>query len=95
VAIRRVWCTPGTPLEIVATAMIACCYVTSGWTWLTSVERISFDPTTQRLRVEIDLEDREYFTRPFDTAVAEYAPSNPTIEPFDCSPETHLGSVGD
>jgi hypothetical protein len=60
---------------------------------LRSVERISFDTAAQRLKVEIDLEDPEYFTRPFETARAEYAPSSLALEPFNCSPETHLGSV--
>ena len=54
---------------------------------LRSVERIRFDPQTQRLVVSIDLEDPKFFTRPFDTAVAEYAPTNLTIEPFGCRPE--------
>lgn len=54
---------------------------------LRSVERIRFDPQTQRLVVSIDLEDPKFFTRPFDTAVAEYAPTNLRIEPFGCRPE--------
>jgi hypothetical protein len=54
---------------------------------LTSVERISFDAQRQRLKVEIDLSDPEFFTRPFDTAVAEYAPTDLESQPFGCRPE--------
>ncbi|HEX6995302.1 MAG TPA: DUF6152 family protein [Gammaproteobacteria bacterium] len=54
---------------------------------LTTVERIRFDAERQRLVVSIDHDDPKFFTRPFDTAVAEYAPSNLTIEPFGCRPE--------
>jgi hypothetical protein len=54
---------------------------------LTSVERIRFDPESQRLNVSIDLSDPEFFTRHFDTANAEYAPSDLEIQPFGCRPE--------
>lgn len=54
---------------------------------LTTVERIRFDAESQRLIVEIDHDDPKFFTRPFDTAVAEYAPSGLTIQPFGCRPE--------
>ena len=54
---------------------------------LTSIERIRFDADTQRLMVNIDLEDPKFFTRPFDTATAEYAPSDLEIQPFNCRPE--------
>jgi hypothetical protein len=54
---------------------------------LTSVERIRLDKEAQRLVVSIDLEDPKFFTRPFDTAVAQYAPSDLAIQPFGCRPE--------
>jgi hypothetical protein len=54
---------------------------------LISVERISFDAASQRLKVTIELEDPVYYRRPFDPASAEYAPSDLTIEPFNCKPE--------
>ena len=62
---------------------------------LTSVERLSFDAESQRLRVVIELDDPEFFTRSFDPAIAEYLPSNLELEPFNCFPETHEGSVRD
>jgi hypothetical protein len=60
---------------------------------LTSVERLSFDAARQRLVVEVVLEDPEFFTRAFDAARMEYAPSDLTIEPFNCSPEGVTGTI--
>ena len=60
---------------------------------LTSVERISFDAARQRLVVEVWLEDPEFFTRDFDVARMEYAPSDLSIEPFNCSPEGVTGTI--
>ena len=60
---------------------------------LTSVERLSFDAARQRLVVEIMLEDPEFFTQSFEPARYEYAPSDLTIEPFNCSPENQHGPV--
>jgi hypothetical protein len=60
---------------------------------LTSVERLSFDAERQRLVVEVELKDREFFTRDFDVAHMEYAPSDLTIEPFNCSPEGVTGTI--
>ena len=60
---------------------------------LTSVERLSLDAARQRLVVEIDLEDPEYFTKPFPRAALEYAPSDLKIEPFNCSPEGLTGTL--
>jgi len=54
---------------------------------LTAVERVRLDAARQRLVVEISLKDPEYFTRDFDPAVFEYAPSDLKIEPFNCTPE--------
>jgi hypothetical protein len=62
---------------------------------LTSVERLSFDAARQRLIVQIDLSDPKFFTRSFPTATNEYAPSDLTIEPFNCSPENQHGSIRD
>jgi len=61
---------------------------------LTSVERISFDAARQRLVVEVSLKDPEFFTRDFDVTRMEYAPSDLTIEPFNCSPEGVTGTIG-
>ena len=60
---------------------------------LTSVERVSFDAARQRLVVEVWLKDPEFFTRDFDVARSEYAPSDLTIEPFNCSPEGVTGTI--
>jgi len=60
---------------------------------LTSVERIHLDAAGQRLVVEIDYADPEFFTRPFTRSTNEYAPSDLTIEPFNCSREGLTGTV--
>ena len=60
---------------------------------LTSVERLSFDADRQRLIVEVWLKDPEFFTRDFDVARMEYAPSDLTIQPFNCSPEGVTGTI--
>ena len=62
---------------------------------LTSVERLHLDAARQRLVVEIDLTDPEFFKQPFPRATTEYAPSDLKIEPFNCSPEGVTGTVRD
>jgi hypothetical protein len=60
---------------------------------LTSVERIRLDAARQRLVVEVDLADPEFFTQQFARAALEYAPSNLKIEPFNCTPEGVTGTL--
>jgi hypothetical protein len=60
---------------------------------LTSVERVHLDAARQRLVVEIDLVDNEFFTQPFARSTTEYAPSDLKIEPFNCSPEGVTGTI--
>ena len=60
---------------------------------LTSVERLHLDAARQRLVVEVDLADPEYFTRPFDRTTYEYAASALKIEPFNCSREGVTGTI--
>jgi hypothetical protein len=60
---------------------------------LTSVERLHVDVARQRLVVEIDLADPEYFTQPFSRSTNEYAPSELTVTPFNCSPEGVTGTI--
>ena len=60
---------------------------------LTSVERLHLDAARQRLVVEIDLTDPEFFTRPFDRATSSTPPSDLKIEPFNCSPEGVTGAL--
>ena len=59
---------------------------------LTSVERLHLDATRQRLVVDLDFVDSEFFTQPFPRATTEYAPSGLTIEPFNCSREGLTGT---
>ena len=60
---------------------------------LTSTERLHFDATRQRLVVEIDQADPEFFTQPFPRATMEFAPSDLKIEPFNCSHEGVTGTI--
>ena len=60
---------------------------------LTTVERLHLDPVRQRLVVEVDMADPEYFTQPFARATYEYAASELKIEPFNCSPEGTTGTL--
>lgn len=60
---------------------------------LTTVERLRLDAARQRLVVEIDMTDPEYFKQPFPRATYEYAASNLKIEPFKCSPEGLTGPI--
>jgi hypothetical protein len=60
---------------------------------LTSVERLHLDAARQRLVVEVDLTDPEFFKQPFPRSRNEYAPSALKIEPFKCSPEGVTGTI--
>ena len=60
---------------------------------LTSVERIHLDAARQRLVVDIDLQDPDFFKQPFPRATYEYAPSELKIEPFNCSKEGVTGTA--
>jgi Family of unknown function (DUF6152) len=60
---------------------------------LTSVERLHLDAARQRLVVEIDQTDPDFFTQPFPRGTMEYSPSDLKIEPFNCSPEGVTGTV--
>jgi len=60
---------------------------------LTSVERLHFDAARQRLVLEVDMADPEFFKQPFPRSLNEYAPSNLKIEPFNCSPEGVTGTI--
>jgi hypothetical protein len=60
---------------------------------LTSVERLHLDAARQRLVVEIDLADPEFFTQAFNRSTNEYAPSELTVMPFNCSPEGVTGTI--
>ena len=60
---------------------------------LTTVERIHVDATRQRLVVEVDMTDPEFFKQPLPRAAMEYSPSHLKIEPFKCSPEGLTGTI--
>ena len=60
---------------------------------LTSVERLHFDAARQRLVLEVDMADPEFFKQPFPRSTNEYAPSNLKIEPFNCSREGVTGTI--
>ncbi len=60
---------------------------------LTSVERLHLDAARQRLVVEVDLTDPEFFKQAFPRSLNEYAPSALKIEPFKCSPEGPTGTI--
>ena len=60
---------------------------------LTTVERVHLDPARQRLVVEFQLSDPEYFTREFDRTSLEFAPSDLKLEPYRCSPEGVDGAL--
>ncbi|HLQ76526.1 MAG TPA: hypothetical protein VK210_04180, partial [Terriglobia bacterium] len=58
-----------------------------------TVERLHLDAARQRLVVEIDMTDPEYFKQPFPRATMEYSASDLKIEPFKCSPENMNGTI--
>ena len=60
---------------------------------LTTVERLHLDAAGQRLVVDVDMADPEFFTRPFNRTTMEYAPSDLKIEPFNCSREGLTGTL--
>ena len=60
---------------------------------LTSVERLHLDAARQRLVVETDLADPEFFTQAFNRSTTECAPSDLAIVPFNCSPEGVTGTI--
>jgi len=60
---------------------------------LTSVERLHFDAARQRLVVEIDLVDNDFFKQPFPRGTMEFAASDLKIEPFNCSREGVTGTL--
>jgi hypothetical protein len=60
---------------------------------LTTVERLHLDAVRQRLVVEIDMTDPEFFKQPFPRATMEYSASDLKIEPFKCSPEGLTGPI--
>jgi len=60
---------------------------------LTTVERLHLDAPGQRLVLEVDMVDPEFFTQAFNRSTNEYAPTDLKIEPFNCSREGLTGTV--
>jgi hypothetical protein len=60
---------------------------------LTTVERIHVDAASQRLIVEVDIRDPEFFKQPLPRATTEYAPSDLKLKPFKCAPEGLTGTI--
>ena len=60
---------------------------------LTTVERLHLDAARQRLVVDIDMTDPEFFKQAFPRATYEYGVSELKIEPFNCSPEGITGTI--
>jgi hypothetical protein len=60
---------------------------------LKTVERLHLDAARQRLVVEIDHADEEFFKQPFPRVTLEYSPSSLKLEPFKCSPEGLTGTI--
>ena len=60
---------------------------------LTTVERLHLDAARQRMVLEVDMTDPDFFKQAFPRATNEYAPSNLKIEPFNCSPEGVTGTI--
>jgi uncharacterized protein DUF6152 len=60
---------------------------------LLTVERLHVDAERQRLVVEVDIADPEFFKQPPARMTMEYSPSDLKIEPFKCSPEGLIGTI--
>ena len=63
------------------------------WQALTTVERLHVDAERQRLIVEVDMTDPEFFKEPVARMTMEYSPSDLKIEPFKCSLEGLTGTI--
>jgi hypothetical protein len=61
---------------------------------LTTIERLHVDPVSQRLIVDVDVTDPEFFKQPLPRETMEYSPSNLKIMPFRCVREGLTGTIG-
>jgi hypothetical protein len=61
---------------------------------LITIERLHVDAERQRLVVDVDMTDPEFFKQPMGRQTMEYSPSDLKIEPFKCSPEGLTGTIG-
>lgn len=60
---------------------------------LTTVERLHVDAERQRLVVEVDVTDQEFFRQPLPRLTMEYSPSDLKIAPFKCAREDLTGTA--
>jgi hypothetical protein len=60
---------------------------------LTTVERLHVDPASQRLIVDVNATDLEFFKQPLPRETMEYSPSDLKILPFKCSREGLTGTI--
>jgi hypothetical protein len=60
---------------------------------LTTVERLHVDAERQRLVVEVDVTDQEFFRQPLPRLTMEYSPSDLKIAPFKCAREGLTGTI--
>ena len=60
---------------------------------LTTIERLHVDPASQRLVVDVDVSDPEFFKQPLPRETMEYSPSDLKILPFNCAREGLTGTI--
>ena len=60
---------------------------------LTTVERLRVDLERQRLVVDVDVTDPEFFKQPLARQTMEYSPSDLKIAPFKCTREGLTGTI--
>jgi hypothetical protein len=60
---------------------------------VTTVERLRIDPARQRLLVDIDVNDPEFFKQPLPRMMLEYSASDLKIAPFKCAREGLTGVI--
>ena len=60
---------------------------------LTTIERLHIDAERQRLIVEVDVTDPEFFKQPLARMTMEYSPSDLKIAPFKCAREGLTGII--
>jgi hypothetical protein len=58
-----------------------------------TVERLHVDAERQRLVVDFDMTDPEFFKQPVGRQTMEYSASDLKIEPFKCTPEGLTGTI--
>jgi hypothetical protein len=60
---------------------------------LTTIERLHVDGASQRLVVEVENTDPEFFKQPLPRETMQYSPSDLKIQPFKCSREGLTGTL--